>query len=960
MAFPFTPLDVGARLLLGGVWTDVTDDVRGLTADDGRIVITRGTRNEASVAQPTSVKLALDASPPAGSPPGTAGPYEWRNPADPLWGLLKRGTPLQVYRGTPHVGAGTGTSVDATAQVAPSVDAPTAAGMLLSAWMVPDAAATWTLPGSMTSVALASDTRIAMRAAKQLLSSSGATGTRTATCSVSEDYAAVSVFINGPTADPTGSVNSATGSLVVDGTAGDLWVLIAGFSSDPATDPAAVLRPPRQPLDTDDGGRWVTLADTGSVPVGDAQAEHLRMIVWVKTVSTTSATHTITLPPSTTVDEQLMVVKRIPAANVAAWDIRADVRISSLPARQDPSGNSRWIPVEASGVLRQIDRRGAPSRSTIHRAVMAKDQDAYRVSYWPCEDASGATALGSAIPGQPAMVINGQVQAASYDGFAGSESLPTLTTPAGATSGSRVYGRVRPYPQGATFYRGLFAIPSGGLSIGANVVSLYMTGTARRYKVQWSSGGGGSLQLRSFGDDGALLAESSVATFGVTNTQFLLSVELVQDGADVDYVVFVRKTSGGAVDAGNVLSGTLAGQTMGRAWRLQLGGGANGLSFGHQAIGKSQSFLFDIRDALVGYAGETAARRVLRLGTESNVATSIVGDPDDDVPMGPERAGQTLAANLRECAATGGGLLYEPREFYGLAYRTVRSLYGTRDPALALTYGATGEVMSLEPVPDDALTVNDVTVSSVAGGSGRAAQESGPLNIDDPEDDPDGIGSVPGSAQVNAASSLDVLSHANWRRHAGTQGGDRYPSVPLRLQAMAAAGNATLMEQAAALDVGGRVTIDSLPSRLGADDVSQVAVGFSETLSQFEFEVTPNMVPESTYGRVLRYAESGETPDPDDPTRYGPEDSRTNGSFVAGTGTALAVTDQTGGNCLWDTGADDFDVIVSGVRLRVTAVGAAVGANQTLTVQQAPINGVVKTIPSGSRVELWRQGVWGL
>lgn len=106
---------------------------------------------------------------------------------------------------------------------------------------------------------------------------------------------------------------------------------------------------------------------------------------------------------------------------------------------------------------------------------------------------------------------------------------------------------------------------------------------------------------------------------------------------------------------------------------------------------------------------------------------------------------------------------------------------------------------------------------------------------------------------------------------------------------------------------------------------------------------------------------TGTTPDPDEPARYSPYDSVTAASFDAGTDTALSVTDNTGGNDLWTTSQDgDFDILVAGVRLRVTAIGAATGANQTMTVDQAPINGVTKTIPSGSQVQLWQPARWAL
>lgn len=947
MAFPFEPLDIHADLLLGGVWTEVTDAVRGLSAEDGRISITRATRNEASVAQPTTVKLALTDD----------GTFAWRDPTSPYFGQLKRGTPLRVYRGTPHVGAANSDVTDTTSQVAPSVTVPAdpGQGMLLCAWLVPDAAATWTV-GSMTAVADPASTGIGMQVAKQLIASAGATGTRTATCSAIEDYASVSVFINGPTSDPTGSVSASDGDVTVDGTAGDWWVLIAGFSSDPATDADVVLRPPAAPLDSDGGG-WILLADSGSVQINDTQAEHIRVKAWVKQVRTTNAAHTIEMPASSTVDEQVMTVKRIPAANVHLWDIRAHTRISSLPNRRDRSGASSWVPLEASGVLRAIDRRRTPSRSTIYRTVMSEDQDAWRVAYWSCEDARGATALGSAVSDVGPMTIEGAVTAADYDGFAGSEPIATLSE-----NRAKANGRVPPYPAGSTFYRGLFAVPQAGLGTGAGITNLYCTGgTVRRFKLQWSSTSGGSLRLRAYDGDGSVLTETGEIAFAVTGTQFLLSVELVQDGSDIDWLLFVRKTAGGQVDAGNIQSGTFAGRTFGRVRRIQIGGGNNaGLSFGHQMIGSSQQFVFDVSDALVGHAGETAANRILRLANAAGIPCAVVGDRDDDVPMGPERPGQKLMANLRECAATGGGLLFEPRQFYGICYRTVRSLCGPQAPALELTFGAAGEIApSLEPVPDDALVVNDITVSNVGGGTAQAVQRTGPLNVQDPDDDADGVGSLDGSAQVNVASSMDLPSQAHWRLHAGTLTQDRFPAVPLRLEAMAAAGKDSLVEDAAALDVGDRLTIDGLPASYGPDDISQLAIGFSELLSQFEWQITPNCVPEATYGRVLRYATAAETPGPAEPVFYGSGSAVT---FANEGTTDTGITIQTGAGPDW-THEADFDVIIGGERMTVTAVGAMSGTfpNRacTLTVTRS-VNGVVKSHPAGSRVRLFCEAVWGL
>lgn len=102
-------------------------------------------------------------------------------------------------------------------------------------------------------------------------------------------------------------------------------------------------------------------------------------------------------------------------------------------------------------------------------------------------------------------------------------------------------------------------------------------------------------------------------------------------------------------------------------------------------------------------------------------------------------------------------------------------------------------------------------------------------------------------------------------------------------------------------------------------------------------------------------------PGPDEPSRYSPVDSTTTAAFTSGTDTALTVEDNTGDLDLWSTTPDlPFDVRLAGVRLRVTAVGALVAGLQTLTVEQAPVNGVTKTIPAGTPVELWQPATYAL
>lgn len=81
--FPDAPLDITVELQIGGVWTDITSDVR--TRDS--ITITRGRPDEASTSDPSAASFSLR---------NTGGKYSPRNPASPYYGLLGRNTPVRI------------------------------------------------------------------------------------------------------------------------------------------------------------------------------------------------------------------------------------------------------------------------------------------------------------------------------------------------------------------------------------------------------------------------------------------------------------------------------------------------------------------------------------------------------------------------------------------------------------------------------------------------------------------------------------------------------------------------------------------------------------------------------------------------------------------------------------------------------------------------------------------------
>jgi len=103
-----------------------------------------------------------------------------------------------------------------------------------------------------------------------------------------------------------------------------------------------------------------------------------------------------------------------------------------------------------------------------------------------------------------------------------------------------------------------------------------------------------------------------------------------------------------------------------------------------------------------------------------------------EIGKGALQAWQALSeAQRRKRGNADGGILYEPRDFLGLAYRTRESMY-RQTARLELDYAAahlgSGEG-GLEPTDDDQQTRNDITVKREGGSSYRASAETGPLSV---------------------------------------------------------------------------------------------------------------------------------------------------------------------------------------------------------------------------------------
>ena len=883
MAFPADPLDVTAQLLVSS-WTDITSDVFG--GDRSQVVIGRGRMAEGSRAAPTRCDLSIR---------NTTGTYSPRNPASAYYGLLGRNTPLRVFTGTEHAGSAGGSATASTSHVAPSVTA-TGSGLLICGWIADDPL-NYTLPGGMTAGPAETDgTYSTMRTAYQAVSA-GATGTRTATASASHGYVSVSAVLHGTSVavqETLSGTNDTLENITLTTSASTQagWWLVAVQCWVRGSD----VPMPDAPYG-DDGG-WIMLADSDVIEglFAGSLTTYLHARVWARRVNTDGAQAVIfagEAEPGAADNHAALYV----LSGVDDWNIRATVEVPAWPSQWDVTGADVWVPITGQGILRRLEQGSSPLLSPLRRALTGAGatiqvgRNLLPVTYWPLEDASGSTQAAPGLSGGSPMNTSGTVQWASVS-TPGSSPLPDWSASSGI-----LYGPVKGVASGDNW------------SVGS-VVQLTGSTSWTAYSVTVRGGPYDEVKL--------VLTSSAVEVTGTvsgTPSTILSSSTAINDG--LPHWVEIRVTDAGSglvnhllyVDGTQVATTGASGSPGVPVDVRVLARSADTAGLGHIAVWAnpvSSTYALILEHAVSGHAGETAGRRFERLCHEEGIAAHIVGDPDDTVAMGAQPTG-SLVDLLRECEDADGGVLYEPREALGLAYRTVRSRYN-QPVTLALTYGADGEVAPpMEPTDDDRGTRNDVTASRSGGSSARVEVTSGPLSTLEP---PDGVGRYNHAVTVNVDTDGQLPNQAGWRAHLGTWDEPRFPVVRVNLGSLGRAGKSALMADAAAVDVGDRLTIDDPPVWLPPGPIDQHAEGYTETLNTFVWDLRLVCVPAGPY----TIAEVDGEP------RVAAEGS-TLALAVGASDTTLFVA-STAQNGPWTQNASDvpLDIRVGGERVTVSAI----------------------------------------
>jgi hypothetical protein len=596
--------------------------------------------------------------------------------------------------------------------------------------------------------------------------------------------------------------------------------------------------------------------------------------------------------------------------------------VPEWPQAWDTTGNDVWVDVSAAGPMRRLGQGDSPIGSAMRVALAGGETANTVVAYWPFEDAAGSTTIGSAVTGVPAMGISGTPTLATNSEFVCSGPLPTMGSasftalvPAYTAPGGFV-DATNPF---STLLRFLVRIPQAGATTGQILASFTWTGSPSRWEVYYSTASSGQIGLRGRDSTGAVTLDTGVGGPAMNGTLAHVQVGLdITGGILFEYGLSI-------LTVGSTSPTTVAGSSFGptngivTAVTIAQNRGLTDTVIGHVSLQMSPAAPTDtaaVALAIAAYAGETAAARIQRLCGVADVAYELIGTASDTVAMGAQLSSSVLSL-ISDAVTADGGRLYERTTALGLGYRTRVSLEN-QAAALAMSYTANNLAEVPVPQDDDTYTRNDITVSRTGGSSARATLTTGALSIADP---PNGVGRYDDSVTVNVQSDTSLPDQAGWRLHLGTTDEPRYPKLSINLAHPSITGSTTIRAQALALRVGDRITISDPPAWLPPGPISQLMLGSTETIDNFQHRLAWNAQPESAYRVAVA-----------DHTDFGRAD--TDGSRLAAdaspTGTALSVATTSGPTWVTDLSETPFDLAMGGEVVTVVAVGTQLAANPLL------------------------------
>lgn len=917
MAFPASPLPLVTELLIDGVWTDVTADRR----IDG-LSITRGRRDWGSRVTASQCSQVFE---------NADGTYSNRNPSSPYYGKLGRNT--QLRHRIRWILA-------------------TFAVVAASSWPLADTGQAWTCAGGT-----ASDYSGTGSVGQTVFNTLNASYR----CTVAAARADVDLQTDFRlTAVPTGA--AMTGGLLARYTDSSNYYFARFLVG---TDSSVTLEIAKRVAGTNttltsvatgiaySANLWLT----GRLSV---RGNRLRAKLWQTAdpqpttwlASTTDSSITAAGDVGTRGQANSGNTNVSPTAqydNFQYSDYRFWGETSAFAPQWDLSGRNVTVPIDAAGILQRLSK-DKPLRSAHTRAILGSATPP--VGYWPLEDSDRATVGASPLVGvqpmTPATTTIYTLPSGAPIPLGGAPKFAAGVGPAGSA-------KLADFTNGGQLAVDVPTAADGQWSIefvanwqpdATGVKTLMHVRTSGTYNFFQFDIGSADILVSHSTDGGSSTSGTASFTFDRTDaTPHHFRYAVAQSGGNYDADLYLDGTLVDTADNfGSPMAGTVGHITQIQVNPLSDSGTAFPTAFGQVVVWSTQAPPIDTVEPAFGWDAELAAERLDRLCDELGIPFDLVGDSADTKQMGPQQIGPPLEL-LFAAADVDQGILFEPRDAFGLAYRTSASLYNQSGPTVSYTDGVLAP--PFQPVEDDQLLVNTATVSRTGGGELTVSVDTGPLSTQDP---PDGVGVVAApTLDANLYADNQIFPLASWVAAKGTWDEARYPVARFEMAAPDLIADTALFAQIEALDLGDVFTVTDLPSWQPPGDAGLMIEGTSEFVEHgMTWSLSFNCVPAGPY-TTGAYGTA----------RYD-SDTTTTAEALDSTETGVDIT--TSGTAPWVTTASDpsefnFDIVIGGEQMTVTASTSTGAGTYTLTVTRS-VNGVVKSHASGAAVHVLAPGYY--
>lgn len=610
------------------------------------------------------------------------------------------------------------------------------------------------------------------------------------------------------------------------------------------------------------------------------------------------------------------------SVQVTVW--RAHAEIAELPPRWDLSRQDQWVPISARGIL----RRYGQGRKTLESPAKLyfNSYTALAKGYCPLESfETDGTTVPNEVQGGSRPVAR-DLQLGTPDA-SGANAMPGISGYAEFTEATS-YLQIRALPgavQGKWSYFCFWRVP-GLPATDEMVYRVTSTGTIREWRIGLNASG--ALKVEGWNSVGTVVISQTTALYPIgtdvpVGSWVAANLYVFDSAGTVTWALNYTRPGSANFYTNNGTTPGVAGTCLGGEYLSTAALVAAGnLSVAHALIYPDDlPFVTnDFARAAYAYIGEECITRWLRLGGNAGILCNTTGFSGESKQMGAQTTNKTIDL-MEEAAEVDVSFMMEERDLAALNLRTRESLWNQVPVDLDIDKGHLTE--PLDPTDDDQRTRNWVTIRRRNGGSATSIQDSGPLNVNPPETDPNGVGVYDEDVEMNYYSDLQLQSASNFRRAKGTQNVIRYPAMKANLNSECYDDDPYLTAVLLACDTGDLFRVTN--REVSQEPTFQLVLGYEEFIDQYDYELTFNTIP----GDVYNVGVVGKT------TRLQTRWATNSTTFTSGTSTVLQAAFPAGKH-LFVQQQDEpwsfpFDIYVAGARLRVTSAGDIKNANPHLT-----------------------------